>query len=82
MAFRVPIPYLLKAAGFEVRLSPHQRKHTSAETAELLGDVDVLVAGTEPLSAEVLAKGLPHAQACGSGGCWPGWPGCCLLPSK
>ena len=53
---------LLKKAGFEVRLSPHQRKHTSAETAELLGDVDVLVAGTEPLSAEVLAKGLPRLK--------------------
>ena len=53
---------LLKTAGFEVRLSPHQRKHTSAETAALLGDVDVLVAGTEPLTAEVLAKGLPRLK--------------------
>ena len=42
--------------AFEVRLSPHGRKHTAAETAALLGDVDVLIAGTEPLTAEVLSK--------------------------
>ncbi|TVR46044.1 MAG: hypothetical protein EA402_03185 [Planctomycetota bacterium] len=53
---------LLEDAGFEVRLSPHQRKHTSAETAALLGDVDVLIAGTEPLPAEVLAAGLPRLK--------------------
>ena len=53
---------LLHQAGFDVRLSPHGRKHTPAETAALLGDVDVLVAGTEPLPAEVLAKGLPRLK--------------------
>ncbi len=53
---------LLRQAGFEVRLSPHERKHTPAETAALLGDVDVLIAGTEPLPAEVLAQGLPRLQ--------------------
>ncbi|TVR17581.1 MAG: dehydrogenase [Planctomycetota bacterium] len=53
---------LLEEAGFTVRLSPHQRKHTSAETADLLGDVDVLVAGTEPLPAEVLQAGLPRLK--------------------
>ena len=53
---------LLKDNGFEVRLSPHERKHTSAETAALLGDVDVLIAGTEPLSAEVLQQGLPRLK--------------------
>lgn len=52
----------LEAGGFSVRLSPHRRKHTSAETAALLGDVDVLVAGTEPLTAEVLARGLPRLR--------------------
>ncbi|MDA3962491.1 MAG: phosphoglycerate dehydrogenase [Planctomycetota bacterium] len=52
----------LEAAGFEVRLSPHGRKHTSAETAALLGDVDVLIAGTESLDAEVLARGLPRLK--------------------
>ena len=53
---------LLQDAGFEVRLSPYERKHTSAETGELLGDVDVLVAGTEPLPAEILARGLPRLK--------------------
>lgn len=53
---------LLEAAGFTVRLSPHQRKHTSAETAALLGDVDVLVAGTEPLPAAILQAGLPRLK--------------------
>lgn len=53
---------LLEQAGFEVRLSPHARKHTPAETAALLGDVDVLLAGTEPLPAETLAAGLPRLK--------------------
>src|SRR5690606_13389923 len=53
---------LLEAAGFEVRLSPHRRKHTPQETAALLGDVDVLLAGTEPLPAEVIAAGLPRLK--------------------
>lgn len=58
-----PMPLkLLAEAGFEVRPSPHGRKHTSAETAELLGDVDVLIAGTEPLTPEVLQRGLPRLK--------------------
>jgi D-3-phosphoglycerate dehydrogenase / 2-oxoglutarate reductase len=53
---------LLRRAGFEVRLSPHQRKHTPDETAALLGEVDVLLAGTEPLPDGVLARGLPRLK--------------------
>jgi D-3-phosphoglycerate dehydrogenase / 2-oxoglutarate reductase len=53
---------LLERAGFEVRLSPHRRKHTPEETAALLGDVDVLLAATEPLPAAVLARGLPRLR--------------------
>ncbi len=53
---------LLRSAGFEVRLSPYQRKHTPDETAALLGDVDVLLAGTEPLPGSVLARGLPRLK--------------------
>jgi D-3-phosphoglycerate dehydrogenase len=53
---------LLAQAGFEIRLSPHERKHSPAETAALLGEVDVLLAGTEPLPAEVLAAGLPRLR--------------------
>jgi D-3-phosphoglycerate dehydrogenase / 2-oxoglutarate reductase len=58
---RDPVTYLEKA-GFEVRLSPYERKHTPQETADLLGDVDVLLAGTEPLPAAVLARGLPRLK--------------------
>ncbi len=53
---------LLGKNGFTVRLSPHRRKHTPAETAALLGDVDTLLAGTEALPAEVLARGLPRLR--------------------
>jgi D-3-phosphoglycerate dehydrogenase len=53
---------LLERAGFQVRLSPHRRKHTPEETAALLGDVDVLLAGTEPLPAAVIARGLPRLK--------------------
>jgi D-3-phosphoglycerate dehydrogenase / 2-oxoglutarate reductase len=63
---------VLAAAGFEIRLSPHRRKHTPAETAALLqaGDVDVLLAGTEALPAEVIASGgarLRHVARVGVG---------------
>lgn len=52
---------ILEAAGFTVRLSPHRRKHTSAETAALLAEgADVLLAGTEPLPAWAIAAGLPR----------------------
>ncbi len=53
---------LLRANGFTVRLSPHERKHTPDETGLLLGDVDVLLAGTEPLPGRVLARGLPRLR--------------------
>jgi D-3-phosphoglycerate dehydrogenase len=53
---------LLVRSGFTVRLSPHARKHTPAETAALLGDVDCLLAGTEALSGEVLRRGLPRLK--------------------
>ncbi len=53
---------VLDAGGFTVRLSPHRRKHRPSETAALLGDVDVLLAGTEPLPAAVLAAGLPRLK--------------------
>lgn len=52
----------LRDAGFEVRPSPYGRKHTAAETAALLGDVDVLIAGTETLDGETLGRGLPRLR--------------------
>ena len=53
---------LLERNGFTVRLSPHARKHTPRETADLLGDVDVLLAGTEPLPDWALKAGLPRLK--------------------
>ena len=53
---------LLAANGFTVRLSPHARKHTPKETADLLGDVDVLLAGTEPLPGWAIKAGLPRLK--------------------
>lgn len=61
---------LLESAGFEIRLSPHRRKHTPEETAALLGDVDVLLAGTEPLPGWVIERGgarLKHVARVGVG---------------
>ncbi len=52
----------LADAGITYRLSPHRRKHTPEETAALLGDVDILLAATEPLPAHVLARGLPRLK--------------------
>jgi D-3-phosphoglycerate dehydrogenase len=45
----------LEAAGLEVRENPHGRRLKQEEIIELIGDVDALIAGTEPLNAEVLA---------------------------
>jgi D-3-phosphoglycerate dehydrogenase / 2-oxoglutarate reductase len=56
-----PVDLLIKN-GFDVRLSPYKRKHTPQETAALLGDVEVLLAATEALPAEVIARGLPKLK--------------------
>ena len=53
---------VLEDAGITVRLSPHGRKHSPEETAALLGDVDILIAGTEPLPSWVLEQGLPRLR--------------------
>jgi D-3-phosphoglycerate dehydrogenase len=45
----------LEAAGCEVSVNPFGRRLTEAEIAALIRDVDVLLAGTEPLTAGVLA---------------------------
>ena len=51
---------ILRQGDIDFKLSPHERKHTSAETGALLGDVDILLAATEPLPAEIIAMGLPR----------------------
>lgn len=53
---------LLEQAHCELRLSPHGRKHRAEETGALLGDIDVLIAGTEPLNADNLGRGLPRLR--------------------
>jgi D-3-phosphoglycerate dehydrogenase len=45
----------LEAAGCDVARNPFGRRLTEAELAELIPEVDVLVAGTEPITTGVLA---------------------------
>jgi D-3-phosphoglycerate dehydrogenase len=47
---------LLERAGIEYGLNPHNRKLTEDELATLVPGVDVLIAGTEPITAQVLAR--------------------------
>lgn len=60
---------LLEAWGAEYRLNPQGRKLTADEIASLLSDVDGLVAGTEPLTRDVLlhAPRLRVISRCGTG---------------
>jgi D-3-phosphoglycerate dehydrogenase len=44
----------LQAAGLEVRDNPYGRRLTQDEITALIGDVDAVIAGTEPLNADVL----------------------------
>lgn len=45
----------LAAAGIEAVINPLGRRLSAAELAGLIGDADVLIAGTEPITADVLA---------------------------
>ncbi len=60
---------MLKAAGLEVSFNPHGRKLSREEVIELAADSEGLIAGTEPLDAEVLTR-LKHLRVisrCGVG---------------
>lgn len=46
---------LLAAAGLSVRQNPHGRKLTEAEATQILADCVGVIAGTEPITAAVLA---------------------------
>jgi D-3-phosphoglycerate dehydrogenase len=46
----------LEEAGMEVLDNPHGRRLTAAEVSELIGEVEGLIAGTEPLDLEVLER--------------------------
>ena len=46
---------LLAAAGIDFRTNPLERKLTEADLVELIGDVEYLIAGTEPITERVMA---------------------------
>ena len=48
--------HLLRAAGIEYTINPLGRKVTEMELAELVVDFDVLIAGTEPVTEDVMAQ--------------------------
>jgi D-3-phosphoglycerate dehydrogenase len=60
---------MLEAWGAQYRLNAQGRKLTADEIASLLGDVDGLVAGTEPLTRAVLQRAprLKVISRCGTG---------------
>ncbi len=60
---------LARSAGFEVLLNPHRRTLTAAEVVELTRGAEGLVAGTEPLTEEVLRElpALKVISRCGTG---------------
>jgi len=52
-----PLPLdLLKNAQIEYLINPHNKKLTENQLSELVCDFDVLIAGTEPITAKVLDK--------------------------
>jgi D-3-phosphoglycerate dehydrogenase len=52
---------MLESAGFESQLNPHGRKLTPAESAELMKNIDGIIAGTEKMDRELLS-GLPNLK--------------------
>jgi D-3-phosphoglycerate dehydrogenase / 2-oxoglutarate reductase len=53
---RIPLE-LLEGAGIEYLINPLGRRLKEFELADLIDDVDVLVAGTEPISDSVMSRG-------------------------
>ena len=60
---------LLESWGARYQLNAHGRKLAAEEVASLLNDVDGLIAGTEPLTRDVLLRGprLKVISRCGTG---------------
>jgi D-3-phosphoglycerate dehydrogenase / 2-oxoglutarate reductase len=52
---RLPLD-LLENAGIECLINPHEKKLTEDQLSELIGDIDVLIAGTEPITDKVMAQ--------------------------
>jgi D-3-phosphoglycerate dehydrogenase len=65
---RLPLE-LLEGAGIEYLINPIGRKLKEDELADMVTDFDVLIAGTEPITAKVLscAKNLKHISRVGVG---------------
>jgi D-3-phosphoglycerate dehydrogenase / 2-oxoglutarate reductase len=52
-----PLPLdLLEKAGIEYLINPHKTKLTENQLADLVGDFDVIVAGTELITEKVMAR--------------------------
>ena len=52
---RLPLD-LLENAGVEYFINPHKKKLVEGQLAELVGDFDVLIAGTELITEKILSK--------------------------
>ena len=52
---KLPIK-LLEKAGIEFEINPYGRKLKEDELAEIIGDCEVLIAGTEAITSKVIAK--------------------------
>src|SRR5881409_2539574 len=52
---------LLEAARLRCQLNPFGRRLTERELMELIDDVSILIAGTEPITSEVM-EAAPHLQ--------------------
>ena len=52
---RLPLD-LLEKSGIEYLINPYKKKLTEDQLAELVGDFDFLIAGTEPITEKLLSK--------------------------
>jgi D-3-phosphoglycerate dehydrogenase len=52
---RLPLE-LLEKAGIEYLINPYKTKLTEDQLADLVGDFDVIIAGTEPITKKVLGR--------------------------
>lgn len=52
---RLPLE-LLENAGVDYLINPYRKKLTEDQLSELVGDVDVIIAGTEPITDRVMAR--------------------------
>ncbi len=47
---------LLENAGIEYLINPHNKKLTENQLSELIGDFEILIAGTEPITDKVMSQ--------------------------